>query len=257
MELSLVQFIKTWLLPPGILLLALGSGLYLLRRHGRLGRLLLLAATLSLWLLSTPWFSARLLGSLEVYPPLDSASLAASQAQAIVVLAGGYRQFAPEYGGATPSAYSLLRLNYGVRLHRASGLPILLSGGNADPQRPKEALLMARVLREDYGIEPRWLETKSRNSAENAAFSSEMLQKDGIKRILLVSQAWHLYRVLPLFEQQGMAVIAAPTGFEGPAPSGSRWQDFLPTAQALLESSHALHEYLGALWYGLRYRGSI
>ncbi len=254
MELSLVQFIKTWLLPPGMLLLILAAGLYLLRRREPLGRFLLLAATLSLWLLSTPWFSARLLGALEIYPPLDTTTLATSGAQAIVVLAGGYRQHAPEYGGAAPAAYSLLRLNYGVHLHRASGLPILLSGGNGDPPRPAEALLLARVLREDYGIEPRWLETKSRNSAENAIFSSEMLQKDGIKRILLVSQAWHLYRVLPLFEQQGMTVIAAPTAFEGPAPSGSRWQDFLPTPQALQESSHALHEYLGVLWYGLRYR---
>ncbi len=253
MELVLTQTLKAWLLPPGALVLLLAAGLWLLRSRPRPARWLLASATLTLWLLSTPWVAAQLLGSLERHPPLSREQILASQAQAIVVLGGGYHDNAPEYGGAMPSPNSLVRLHYAVRLHRLSGLPLLLSGGNADVHRPAEARLLARALREEYLIEPRWVEENSRNSAENARFSAELLKKDGIERILLVTQAWHLRRAVPQFEAQGLDVIAAPTGFEGVSGSGPIWADFLPSGRALETSYYALHEFLGTLWYRLRY----
>ena len=89
------------------------------------------------------------------------------------------------------------------------------------------------------------MEGESRDTAENAVFSAAMLKKDGVSRIALVSHGWHLARAVELFQLQGMDVIPAPTGFTTPAPT--LFPQFLPSAEALANSSLALHEWLGIL----------
>jgi uncharacterized SAM-binding protein YcdF (DUF218 family) len=51
--------------------------------------------------------------------PLDLAQV--SNAQAIVILGGGVRREAPEYGGATLGGITLERVRYGARLARTTG----------------------------------------------------------------------------------------------------------------------------------------
>ena len=82
----------------------------------------------------------------DALPP-DAAAI--SQAQAIVIVAGGRHRNAPEYGGETVNPLTLERLRYGARLARASGLPILLSGG-APSGGTAEALLMRDALERDF-----------------------------------------------------------------------------------------------------------
>ena len=68
-----------------------------------------------------------------------------------------------------------------------------------------------------------------------------------LKKILsaLVSQAWHLPRAKTLFEQQGLDITLAPTGYTtGETSHITQW---LPDASALTKSSMAIKEYLGAL----------
>jgi hypothetical protein len=68
------------------------------------------------------------------------AELKKSPRTAIVVLGGGRRLLAPEYGVATLTPRSIERLRYGVWLARETGLPLAFSGGvghGAKPARPK------------------------------------------------------------------------------------------------------------------------
>ena len=104
---------------------------------------------------------------------------------------------------------------------------------------------MKEAIEQDFGGQVRWVESVSRDTQENARLSAPLLKAAGISRIALVSHAWHLRRAIPLFEQQGFEVIPAPTAFS--RSSGHPLALFLPGAQALGNSSMALHEWLGLL----------
>jgi uncharacterized SAM-binding protein YcdF (DUF218 family) len=238
----LKKILTALLLPPlgPLLLIALGG--WLARRQRRAGSLLAGVALLGLIALSLPIVGNALLRSQETFPPLAAAAL--QGAQAIVVLGGGSRYAAPEYGGDTVNGQSLQRLRYAAVLARRSRLPVLVSGGAPFGGRP-EALAMQDVLENDFGIMVRWTETASRDTAENARLSAAMLAAGGVRRIVLVSHAWHLPRAAALFERQGLVVIAAPTGFTTDSPA--LLENLLPSALALEKSATALHEWLGRL----------
>src|SRR5262245_13506708 len=93
------KIISAFLLPPLNLLMLAGMAIVLLRRRPRLGRNLIIAAWLLLYVLSTPLVGRTLMQSLETVPPLRPGAYTADEVGAIVVLAGGVYDDAPEYGG--------------------------------------------------------------------------------------------------------------------------------------------------------------
>jgi uncharacterized SAM-binding protein YcdF (DUF218 family) len=236
------------LLPPLSLVILLTAGLIVRRRRPRLGTSLIVLATAALYALSTPWVGGVLLKSLEISAPLDPAHLQGTDA--IVVLGGGRLLDAAEYGGDTLKGVSLERLRYGVRLHRASGLPLLVTGGRPDGGTLSEGRLMQRVLQEEYGVSPRWVEDRAETTWDNARLSASLLKRDGVRRVALVSHAWHLRRAVPLFEAQGLEVV--PAGIQFSRTRIKDAFDLLPTPAGLRDSTYALHEWLGILWYKLR-----
>lgn len=236
------------LLPPLSLVILLGAGLVALRRRPRLGRALIGLAAVALYGLSTPWVSGVLLKSLEISVPLDPA--ARGTADAIVVLGGGRILDAPEYGGDTLKRISLERLRYGARLHRASGVPLLVTGGMPGGGTLAEGPIMAQILQQEYGLAARWVEDRAETTWDNARLSAALLRPDGVRRVALVTHAWHLRRAVPLFEQQGLEVVPAGIGFSRTGVDDVF--DLLPTPAGLRDSTFALHEWLGILWYKLR-----
>lgn len=167
---------------------------------------------------------------------------ALKQAEAIVVLGGGVHYNAPEYGGDTLGKSSIERVRYGATLARQSGLPILVTGGTLYSGAP-EGKLMMLVLENEFALPVRWTEANARNTAENAAFSAPQLKAAGIRRIALVTHAWHMPRARREFERQGMVVIPAPTGF---SPTGaSFFENLLPSTSAFERSTNAIHEWVG------------
>ncbi|MHB1216384.1 MAG: YdcF family protein [Thiobacillus sp.] len=236
------------LLPPLSLVLFLAAGLILYRRHPRLAMSLILLATLALYALSTPWVGGLLQKSLEISTPLSPSQLQA--ADAIVVLGGGRRIAAAEYGSDTLNGISLERLRYATHLHRASGLPILASGGKPGGGTLSEGRIMQHILQTEYGIAPRWIEDAALTTWDNARLSAPLLKAQGIQRIVLVTHAWHLRRAVPLFEAQGLSVI--PAGIQFSSTRIDTLFDLLPTPAGLRDSTFALHEWLGILWYKLR-----
>jgi uncharacterized SAM-binding protein YcdF (DUF218 family) len=266
LDLIWAKAVGALLLPPALNLLLALLALALRRRARRLALALVAVSFASLHLLSTPWVAGTLARALEHHPALDLESDAASGAQAIVLLAGGRDTKAPEYGGVdSVSPRSLVRLRYAAWLHRRTGLPLLVSGGTVRGERKPEAELIAQVLSEELGVEPRWRETGSRNTAENATYSAALLERDGIERALLVTHASHMARAVSSFARAGLVVVPAPTAFLSAPPDASSSAppdasssapavfDWLPSAGALRVTSIVLHEHLGMLWYRLRY----
>ena len=236
------------LLPPLSLLILLAVGLTLFRRRPRLALSMILLATTALFALSTPWVGGLLQKSLEISQPVDAEAL--QSAHAIVILGGGRRVEAAEYGGDTLNGISLERLRYAAFLHRASGLPILVTGGKPGGGTMGEGRIMQRILQNEYGISPKWIEEVSLNTRENARLSAPLLKQAGVQRIVLITHAWHLRRAVPEFESHGLSVI--PAGIQFSRTRVDSILDLLPTPAGLRDSSFALHEWLGILWYKLR-----
>jgi uncharacterized SAM-binding protein YcdF (DUF218 family) len=243
------------LLPPlNVLLLALVGALLLWRGWRRAGRGLLILSLLAGVALSTPLFSEILVSRLESRaPPLLHPR--EQQAQAIVILSGGRLRHASEYDGRDqPSPLTLGRMRYGAWLHEQTGLPILVTGGSPEGYGEAEAVLMARALKDSFKVPVRWQETASDNTAENARNSRAILQKEGIKRILLVTDALHMPRSVRIFERYGFDVVPAPTNRRAAGHISFTLLSLLPQAWYLASSRDALHEWIGMLWYDVRYQ---
>lgn len=220
--------------------------------RGSRGRWLAWCGLACAWLFSAPASVGWMLDALEAVPLPTAGQLA--DTQAIVILAGGQRRYAPEFGGATVNALSLERLRHGARLARRTGLPVLVSGGRVRDDRRPEAELMAEALAEDFGVVARWLDTESRDTGENARNSASLLAADGIRRIVLVTHAAHMARARASFEATGLAVLPAPTAWLGDPDRERDALDLLPTPRAAFAGWYAAHEWLGRLAYSLRER---
>lgn len=237
------------LLPPLSLILLCALGIGLRRRYPRIGLALAITALVVLAVLSTRIGARLLFSPLE---QLNAPMTSPTGAQAIVVLGSSRITDAPEFGGQDiPSLQAIARLRYAARLHRVTGLPILLTGGSPEGRDESEAALMARALQEDYAISAKWLEQQSNNTAENAVRSHRILEAAGIGRILLVTDAMHMQRARLVFTQAGFDVVAAPTLFNH--RNAVTPADFVPSGDGIRLSAYAAHEWLGLLWYGVRY----
>jgi uncharacterized SAM-binding protein YcdF (DUF218 family) len=207
-----------------------------------------------LTLMSTPRVASLLIAPLEHHEAVAPREARATGADGILVLGAGRYSWAPEYGGDTVGGATLQRVRYGAFLYRQTGLPVYVTGGNPPPDEPPLGQLMAEVLATDYGIAVAGIEDRSLTTEENALFSAPMLREDGIRRVLLVTNAAHMPRSVGAFERVGIEVTPAPTYFvhkEGERRETS-YRDWLPSAGAFLVSYFAVHEWIGRVWYRIK-----
>jgi uncharacterized SAM-binding protein YcdF (DUF218 family) len=262
---ALKGYLSPWLLPPVSLFLLTALGLLLARRWPRAGRWL---AALSLFAgiaLCLPVVADRLMAWVEApYAQLDSpprrlpdARQAAWRArpdqapQAIVVLSGGTtRDGAASTQPDRIGSASLERILHARRLARLTALPILITGGVTVYGGEPEARLLRDVLEGDLATPVEWIETKSRDTSENAVLTREMLQPLGIRRVLLVTHAFHMRRAHSAFERAGFAVTPAPHSFKA-GPTRFGWLQLVPTFDAIASSRLAVREIIGLAWYRL------
>ncbi len=241
--------------PPGGFIFLAILGLVLIRRFPRIGFYMTAGGLGLLYIASTPIVSTALLSWLEPDTALIKGALVQGDKspQAIVILGAGRHNGAPEFGGDTPNAMALERIRYGVWLARRTLLPVLVSGGLGTDKVLSEARLMKHVIETEYALPVRWVEEQSRTTYENAKYSSKILKKEGIKSIYLVTHAMHMKRSLMSFEQFGLTINPAPTAFDRNSHRGKRLYVFLPSAKALHRTAYVFHEWVGMVWYWLRY----
>jgi uncharacterized SAM-binding protein YcdF (DUF218 family) len=169
------------------------------------------------------------------------------QADALVVLGGGIDP--PQRAGDLPHLHlGADRVWYAARLWRAGRAPLLVLSGGSDPRISvgSEAQAM-RALLLDLGVPDRALrlEQRSRTTRQNAQYTAALLRPLHIRRILLVTSAWHMRRAVALFQAQGFDVVPAPCdSLERQWSPELRWW---PQATALQASGLAISETVGWL----------
>lgn len=248
MDLGVIKPLLTSLaMPPLSLLLLAFLGLLLAARQKRGGLALAAVSLAVLWTLSchgtAVWLARH---ALPQFAPASAVQLKAAKVQAIVVLGGGMLPEAPEYGEAQPGSFTMARLRYGLWLAKQSGLPIAFAGGIGlaanYAQRTSEAQAAARIALQEYGVTLRWLEPTSRDTAENASMLAPLMLRDGVQRIALVTDAWHMPRAAATFKGVGLAVLPAPVSYVLQVRLIA--MEWLPSASGLQASQNVLHECL-------------
>lgn len=230
------------MLPPiGLIWLGLVGLILLARGRKRSGMGCLAISLLGLLLLSMPFVSHAFLDSVDRYPPL-AASGPLPEADAIVILGGGTRDGAREYGGDTVSPMALERLRYGAWLARRTGRPILVTGWSY--------VQMAETLESAFGARPRW-RVGGDTTHGNAVFSAEALHPENIRRVYLVTHFWHMPRSMAAFRAAGFEPVPAPHGFSESSRFGA--VSLFPNVSSLAVSRQVLHEWVGRVWYRLRW----
>lgn len=231
----LKKILSAFLHPVGLCLVLLAVGLILLRRrrHSRLGVWLVSLATVWLLVTSLPITSYFIVRPLEAAagPRIDPGALKTAGVEHIVVLGGD----SPGYP----------RVAEAVRLWRhVPGVRVILSDNGkpsgADAQRfavelgvPRDALVA---------------KTGARDTGDEANLFVDTV---GNKPFALVTSAYHISRSMKLFQAQGLNPVAAPCEHRSKEfPSLATC--LLPSADALLTTQLALHEYLGLAWCALR-----
>ena len=154
--------------PAGPLLLAL-LGLLLMGRRWLAGALVSLLGIGLLWFLSCNAVGIGLAQTLlPQVKPVNVRGAEMANVQAIVVLGGGVIGDGPEYGGPKPNTPTLERIRYGVWLARQTKKPLAFAGGvgwaATGTAAVPEADVVRRMLQEDYGMELRWSDSRSRAS---------------------------------------------------------------------------------------------
>jgi len=213
---ELKPYITAIVFSPTLLFLGIAFGIWLSSKKPKLGKYVAIFSTAFLWIFSTPAFSVWISHNLLTqYKPTTAKELKAQGVQAIIVLGGGVETGQPD-GIQQLQATALDRLRHGIELSRKTGIPVMVTGGKGwgvQADSENEAEISDRVAREVFQFEINWTESESRDTQENALNSKQLLTKQGISKIALVTHSWHMPRSLKAFQKVGFEVTPAPMGF--------------------------------------------
>ena len=192
----------------------------------KLAKFIALISFTWLYVMSAP-FTGLLLTDNDDSPTLTLDDY--KQAQAIVILGGG-------------SYPTKERLRYAAFLQKETGLPVLTTGYSLIGI--SEGDLMAKELNQFFNVPTQWIENKARNTEENASFTKNILVKDNIQKIILVTNQWHMKRAKYLFEKQGFDVLPAAAASYGSKGNLSA-KSFIPDLGTLNSNMVLLKEWIG------------
>jgi uncharacterized SAM-binding protein YcdF (DUF218 family) len=204
---------------------------------------------LLLGLICVPAVAFLAAGSLEWwYPPVLTRP---EHAEAIVILGGGS---SPADGSKELilADDSIRRCLAGAKLYRSGQpCPVFVSGGKMHREDPDASLAGAMSeLLERLGVPPADIvhEDVSTDTHENAVETAKLLRERKITRIVLVTDAAHLWRATLCFEREGIEVTPAGANYRAktfePRPGV-----FLPQARGARDMQAVFHEYVGLAWY--------
>jgi uncharacterized SAM-binding protein YcdF (DUF218 family) len=96
------------------------------------------------------------------------------------------------------------------------------------------------------------VETKSRNTYENALFSKPIWDRHNFAKGLLVTSARHMQRALGTFVRQGYIIVPASTDAIAATFPTTFPFSLLPDAGALDTTTKVIKEWVGLVVYSLR-----
>ena len=236
---QLRKVLPTLLLPIGLTLLLLALALRLKRRTPAYLAVLLL--TLS----SLPFVGQALTRQLEnQYPRLDAELC--PPAEAILVLGGIVSGTTQIPGMPTQFNDAVDRFESGIQLFRLHKAPTLLFTSSGNPGFDEGELLRRAAI--DHGVPNEAI--RLAGPANTTATEALAVKRTGLKRVILVTSAFHMARAALLFRRAGLDIVPFPTDYRQNQATW-RLEDLFPTADALSRTELALHEIYGNLLYRL------
>ena len=195
-----------------------------------------------------PWLLAPLEDRFPP-PPSDTAA-----PYGIIVLGGAIDDEMSAARGQVTLGDGAERLTQAVILaRRFPEARIVYSGGNnaLSGARTNEAT-EGRKLLIALGVEANRIavETRSRNTDENARFTRDLVRPQAGERWLLLTSAWHMPRSMGLFRKAGFDILAAPVDYRSPGAAGD-WQFSSSPLRGWRNVEVAAHEWTGLLFYWL------
>jgi uncharacterized SAM-binding protein YcdF (DUF218 family) len=167
-----------------------------------------------------------------------------------VMSSGGFRK-SPEASGATYP-----RIFNGVKIFRQSRAKVLALSG-AGEQRDSET--NADVMKDiaiALGIsgDKIMTEGKSHNTMEHVIELAKLFPPTKNAQIGIVTSALHMPRAVQAFSEKipENAVVPIPVGYIY-SPLRYSFENLIPHIDAFSTSNYAIHEWVGMLWYGVRY----
>lgn len=163
-----------------------------------------------------------------------------------IVLLGGGAIRRPE-GHANTQSFAYPRIFETARLYthckkKSVQCTILISGGDVAGLNISEASIMqAELVAIGIPAADTEVETKSRNTFENALYTSRLLLKEKPDFTVLVTSGIHMGRALMMFAHHGINALPAPA--DHLAVSGN-WKHLYTN---FFMTDVALHEYFGQL----------
>lgn len=214
---------------------------------GTRARLWAAGCSIVLLLFSWPpaaWLALRPLeGRYSTQPPADK------EVQAIVVLSSQVLPAEPPMPDPVLAGDTYKRCVYAAWLFRNwKSVPVLASGkGSGDISYAKA--MKDELARQGVPVAMIWTEERSHSTYENALYSAEILRREGIHKIALVTEAYHMVRAEKCFQKQGFEVVPAPCGFR--EVFDGDFFDLLPSGEAVTWNEETMHEAIGLIWYSL------
>lgn len=243
----LKSLVKVLILPTSSLFLFLFAAFLLRKKRPEISKKIAYFVVLCFYLLSIAPVSFALNKLVERVPPVTEKTVRSFSPEAIVILGGGVEKHKLVYADRPfPNDSTMKRVAYGAYWKKKMELPVLVTGGYACSHGQSEAEGMVTAL-SVYGIEPVWIEEESENTSENAKLSGALLQKDGVKKILLITSASHAQRAGQLFENEGFQVLLAPIDFEHFEAGPYFSRILIPQAYCLDSSTRAFRALLASL----------
>jgi vancomycin permeability regulator SanA len=140
---------------------------------------------------------------IESYAVLDQAAQAAPS-DAICVFG------AAEYDGR-PSPVYRARLDHGLALYKRGIAPLIITlGGNGGDQYNEGAVGREYLMGMGVPEEAIIAETQSRNTEDSARRVAVIAHANGLRRLVIVSDGTHLFRIHAICAADGLDVLTSP-----------------------------------------------
>lgn len=129
----------------------------------------------------------------------------ARAADAILVLG------AAEYRGR-PSPVLRARLDHALTLYKKKMAPILITTGGAggDPDFTEGGVGRSYLIEHEVPSEAIIVEPEGETTAHSIAAAGEIMEREGLKSCILVSDGYHIYRAKKMLESHGIQVYGSP-----------------------------------------------
>ena len=236
-----------------VFFLALAGACALYFRFTRLGRSLVLIAALGVVLCGFGPVGNILSRPLEdrfTRPPTDI-----PDPTGIIVLGGAINPAITEARDsvALTRAGSRLTEAAALALHYPNAILVFSGGSAAILSDPIAEAPAAKRLFVSLGIpaERIVLENRSRDTAENAAFTRDLIKPQPGQRWLLVTSALHMPRAVGTFRQAGFFVVPYPVGYSTAGRASDFWEFRSDVTDGLTLTDLAIHEWAGLVVYWL------